>query len=101
MPLEVKAFYLFSLLPKSYSLEVSLKSQLLQSLKSDMQENGAQLYELMCPLQHLLLLFLKGLDSLCHFSPEIKEQNWRTNMKDEVQREVTYPKSHNDNWFIH
>lgn len=50
MPLEVKAFYLFSVLPKSYSLEVSLKSQLLQSLKSDMQENGAQLYELMCPL---------------------------------------------------
>lgn len=50
MPLEVKAFYLFSLLPESYSLEVSLKSQLLQSLKSDMQENGAQFYELMCPL---------------------------------------------------
>lgn len=34
MPLEVKVFYLFYLLSKSYYLEVSLKSQLLQSLKS-------------------------------------------------------------------
>lgn len=38
MPLEVKAFYLFSYFPEVYSLEVSLKSQLLKSIKSRMQE---------------------------------------------------------------
>lgn len=48
MLLKAKAFYLFSCCLKAI-LKISLKSQLLQSIKSGIQENGAQLSELMFP----------------------------------------------------
>lgn len=50
MPLEVNVFNSFPVLLEIYSLELSLKSQLLKSIKSRTQENDSRISVLMCPL---------------------------------------------------
>lgn len=71
MPLEVKVFYLFSLFPEVYFLKVSLKSQLLKSIKSRMQENGARIICVNVSSLTLATFGPEGLDCLCHFSQKI------------------------------